>query len=351
MSQTEAAVSSPPPRAARNLTICKSIAEAISMEMRIDPTVVVFGEDVGALGGVFATTQGLLGEFGPTRVFDTPISETGFIGAAVGMATAGLRPVVELMFVDFIGVCLNSIYNLAAKNSYFSGGAVPVPMVLMTSVGGGYSDGAQHSQCLYATLGHLPGLKVVIPSNAYDAKGLMRAAIRDPNPVVFMFHKSLQGMGWLATLSSSIVDVPTEAYEVPIGVARIARPGSDITIATLGATVHAALEAAETLAEEGIDAEVIDLRTIAPLDRETIIHSVRRTGRLLAVDEDYVSYGVSAEVIASASEAGNVTWKAPPVRISYPDVPPPFAAIMEQHLLPDTDKILAAVRRCVAGQP
>jgi pyruvate dehydrogenase E1 component beta subunit len=339
-----------PPRAARNLTVCKSIAEAIGQEMRQDASVVVFGEDVGALGGVFATTQGLLGEFGPARVFDTPISEAGFIGAAVGMATSGMKPVVELMFVDFIGVCLNSIYNLAAKNCYFSGGAVPVPMVLMTSVGGGYSDGGQHSQCLYASLGHLPGLKVVIPSNAYDAKGLMISAIRDPNPVVFMFHKSLQGMGWLSTLSSSIVDVPTEGYEVPIGKAKIVRAGADVTIVTLGATVHAALEAAERLSVEGVSAEVIDIRTIAPLDRETIVSSVRRTGRLVAADEDYSSYGVSAEVIASASEDADVVWKAPPVRASYPDVPPPFAAVMEQHMLPSTDKIVAAALRCMAGR-
>jgi acetoin:2,6-dichlorophenolindophenol oxidoreductase subunit beta len=332
---------------ARNLTVCKAIAEALLQEMRADPTVVVFGEDVASLGGVFATTQGLLAEFGAARVYDTPISEAAFIGAAVGMATSGLKPVVELMFVDFVGVCLNSIYNLAAKNCYFSGGAVPVPMVLMTSVGGGYSDAAQHSQCLYATFGHLPGLKVVIPANAHDAKGLMIAAIRDPNPVVFMFHKALQGMGWLSTLSSSIVDVPSAPFEVPIGQARIAQTGTDVTIVTLGATVHAALVAAEKLAATGISAEVVDLRTIAPLDRATIVQSVRKTGRLISADEDYASYGVAAEVIASACEDDAVRWKAAPVRIAYPDVPPPFAPVMEQALLPDADKIVAAVHRCM----
>ena len=339
----------PARNAARNLTVCKAISEAIAQEMRVDPTIVVFGEDVGALGGVFATTQGLLAEFGARRVFDTPISEAGFIGAAVGMATAGMKPIVELMFVDFIGVCLNSIYNLAAKNCYFSGGSAPVPMVLMTSVGGGYSDGAQHSQCLYASLGHLPGLKVVIPSNAHDAKGLMIAAIRDPNPVVIMLHKSLQGMGWLTTLPSSIADTPAEPYVVPIGKAKTVRAGGDLSIVTLGAGVQSALDAATALAAEGVQAEVLDLRTIAPLDRPAIVRSVSKTGRLVAVDEDYLSYGVSAEVIATASEDGSIRWKSPPIRISYPDVPPPFAEIMEQHLLPNTAKILAAAHRTLVS--
>jgi acetoin:2,6-dichlorophenolindophenol oxidoreductase subunit beta len=335
------------PRNARNLTICKAMVEAISQEMLEDESIVVFGEDVGVLGGVFATTQGLQAQFGSSRVFDTPISEGGFIGAAVGMATSGMKPIVEIMFVDFVGVCLNSIYNLAAKNSYFSAGNVPVPMVLMTSVGGGYSDAAQHSQCLYATFGHLPGLKVVIPSNAYDAKGLMISAIRDPNPVVFMFHKSLQGMGWLATLPSSISDVPRSSYAVPIGQANVVRSGNDLSIITLGATVDAALLAARHLATEGIDVEVVDLRTISPLDRATILRSVQKTGRLIATDEDYSSYGVSAEVIATACEGEEVQWKAPPVRISYPDVPPPFSKVMEQHCLPNSDKILAAARKCM----
>ena len=179
----------------RRLTIARAMSEAIAQNMRADPTVFVMGEDIGKLGGVFGTTQGLLEEFGEERIRDTPISETAFIGAAVGAATQGMRPIAELMFVDFFGVCMDAIYNLAAKNAYFSGGAQPCPMVLMTAVGGGYSDGGQHSQCLYGTFAHLPGMKVVSPSNAYDAKGLMNAAIADNNPVVFMFHKGLQGMG------------------------------------------------------------------------------------------------------------------------------------------------------------
>jgi len=331
----------------RKLTIAKAMAEAIGQEMERDPDVLVMGEDIGRLGGVFGNTAGLLDRFGAERVRDTPISETGFIGAAVGMAAAGLKPVVELMFVDFFGVCMDAIYNLAAKQSYFSGGRVACPMVLMTSVGGGYGDAGQHSQCLYATFGHLPGLKVVIPSTAYDAKGLMLAAIRDPNPVIFMYHKALQGMGWLGTVPGSITRVPEEDYEVPIGTAAIVREGTDITLVGLGVTVHHALDAAKALATDGVSAEVIDLRTIAPLDRDTIRRSVGKTGRLLVIDDDYQSFGVSAEVIASIVEAG-VPLKAPPRRLAYPDIPVPFSPALEHHVLPNADKALAAAREILS---
>jgi acetoin:2,6-dichlorophenolindophenol oxidoreductase subunit beta len=252
---------------ARRLTIARAISEAIAQEMDRDPSVLVLGEDIGKLGGVFGTTTGLLQRFGPERVRDTPISETAFIGAAVGLAASGMKPVVELMFVDFFGVCMDAIYNLAAKQSYFSGGQVTCPMVLMTSVGGGYGDAGQHSQTLYATFGHLPGMKVVIPSNAHDAKGLMISAIRDPNPVIFMFHKALQGMGWLGTVPGSITSAPSDSYTVPIGQAQCVRDGADVTIVGLGLGVHQALDAAKRLEAEGVSAEVIDLRTIAPLDR------------------------------------------------------------------------------------
>ena len=304
--------------ATRKLTVAKAMAEAINQEMARDGDVLVMGEDIGKLGGVFGNTGGLLEAYGPERVRDTPISETGFIGAAVGMAAAGMRPVVELMFVDFFGVCMDAIYNLAAKQSYFSGGNVSCPMVLMTSVGGGYGDAGQHSQCLYATFAHLPGMKVVIPSNAYDAKGLMLSAIRDPNPVIFMYHKALQGMGWLGTVPGSIVPVPDGDYEVPIGKAQIVREGEDITLVGLGATVHHCLEAAKQAEANGVSAEVIDLRTIAPLDRANIIASVKKTGRLIAVDDDYMTCGVAGEVIASVCESG-VELKSPPVRISHPE--------------------------------
>lgn len=332
--------------AARKLTIAKAMAEALSQEMERDPDVLVMGEDIGKLGGVFGNTAGLLDTFGSERVRDTPISETGFIGTAVGMAAAGMRPVVELMFVDFFGVCMDAIYNLAAKQSYFSGGNVTCPMVLMTSVGGGYGDAGQHSQCLYATFGHLPGMKVVIPSTAHDAKGLMLAAIRDENPVIFMYHKALQGMGWLGTEPGAVTPVPKGDYEIPIGQANIVRRGEDISLIGLGATVHHCLAAADQLAGKGVSAEVIDLRTISPLDRTTIIASARKTGRIVAVDDDYLSYGVSGEVIATVCEAG-VPLRAPPERISFPDIPIPFSPALEHFVLPNSDKVVAAIDRAL----
>lgn len=334
-------MSSPDPQPARRLTIARAMSEALAQEMDRDPSVLVMGEDIGKLGGVFGTTQGLLDRFGPERVRDTPISETAFIGAAVGMAASGLRPVVELMFVDFFGVCMDAIYNLAAKQCYFSGGQVHCPMVLMSSVGGGYGDAGQHSQCLYATFGHLPGLKVVIPSNATDAKGLMLSAIRDDNPVVFLFHKGLQGMGWLGTVQRSITDVPAGEHLVPIGEAKVAREGRDLTIIGWGHTLHVALDAAAELDAAGVDAEVVDLRTIAPLDRAAILASVRKTGRLLVVDDDYLSCGVAGEIIASVCEAG-ISLRAPPVRIAHPDIPIPFSPALEHFLLPSAAQVVAA---------
>lgn len=334
----------------RKLTIARAMAEAMAQEMRIDPSVFVMGEDIAELGGVFGNTRGLLVEFGKARVRDTPISETGFIGAAVGAAQDGMKPVVELMFVDFFGVCFDAIYNLMAKNTYFSGGNFNVPMVLMTSTGGGYSDAGQHSQCLYGSFAHLPGMKVVSPSNAYDAKGLMTAALRDPNPVIYMFHKGLQGMGWLGTEAGAITHVPEESYEVEIGKAAIAREGRDVTIVSIAQGVHQGLKAADALAQQGISAEVVDLRSLVPLDRETVRTSVAKTGRLIVVDEDYHSYGVSGEIIATVTESNMADLKAPPRRIAYPDVPIPFARVMEQHCLPNADKIAAAARE-LCGAP
>ncbi len=334
----------------RKLTISKAISESISLEMEADANVFVMGEDIAKLGGVFGTTTGLLDKFGPERVRDTPISETAFIGAAVGAAAAGMRPIVELMFVDFFGVCMDAIYNLAAKNCYFSGGNQPIPMVLMTSVGGGYGDAGQHSQCLYATFAHLPGMKVVIPSNAYDAKGLMHTAVIDNNPVIFMLHKNLQGMGWLGTEKKSIVDVPKEIYGVPFGKAAIVREGKDITLVGLGVTVHMALDAAVKLEKEGIDAEVIDLRSLVPLDRETIFDSVSKTGRLLVIDDDYISYGVSGEIISSVAEQDSRVFKTSPQRIAYPDIPIPFTRPMEQFALPNKDKIYNTAKEMMEGK-
>jgi pyruvate dehydrogenase E1 component beta subunit len=328
----------------RVLTMSRAISEAIAQEMRADPRVFVMGEDIGKYGGIFGATSGLLAQFGEDRVRDTPISETGFIGAGVGAAMAGLRPIVELMFVDFFGVCMDAIYNMAAKNTYFSGGNCHVPMVLMTATGGGYSDGGQHSQTLHATFAHLPGLRVVAPSNAYDAKGLMISAIRDDSPVLYMFHKGLQGLAWMASPEGAATEVPEEAYVVPFGAAKVVREGKDVTIVTISMMVHRALAAAQALAKEGIDAEVIDLRTLVPLDRETVFNSVAKTGRLLVVDEDYKSFGLTAEIITSVAEHDLSVLKAKPRRIAFPDIPIPYSRPMEQFALPDAEKIGAAVR-------
>jgi pyruvate dehydrogenase E1 component beta subunit len=333
----------------RLLTTSKAIAEAIAQEMERDERVFAMGEDIGRYGGIFGATEGLLDRFGPDRVMDTPISETGFIGAAVGAAISGMRPIAELMFVDFYGVCMDQISNHMAKIHYESGGNVTVPMVVTTAVGGGYSDGAQHSQTLFGTFAHLPGMKVVAPSTPHDAKGLMTAAIRDDNPVIYLFHKGVMGLGWMTPNPRATGPVPADPYEVPIGRAAVARSGSDITIVTVSLMVHRALDAADRLAEEGIDAEVLDLRSLVPLDREAIAESVSRTRRLLVVDEDYRSFGMTGEVIASVVELAWDELDAPPARLALPDVPIPYSRPLERFVLPQTDGIVAAARRLMAA--
>lgn len=333
--------------ATRRLSTAKAISEAIAQEMERDPSVIVLGEDIATYGGIFSATSGLLDQFGPERVLDTPISETAFIGAGIGLATEGMRPIVELMFVDFFGVCMDQIYNHMAKIHYESGGSVRVPMVLMSACGGGYSDAAQHSQCLWGTFAHLPGMKVVTPSNPYDAKGLMTAAIRDDNPVVFLFHKGVLGLPWMAKNPRSIGPVPEEAYEVPIGKAAVAREGRDVSIVSVSLSVQHALDAADELATSGVDAEVVDLRSLKPLDRETVLSSVAKTGRLLVVDEDYLSYGMSGEIAATVAETDPTMLEAPIVRLAVPDTPIPYARPLEYFVLPTKDKIVAAVQRLV----
>ncbi len=324
------------------LTTAKAMVEAIAQEMRRNPEVVYLGEDVEKYGGIFSSTTGLLDEFGPTRILDTPISETAFIGLATGAAVEGMRPVVELMFADFLGVCFDQIYNHMAKIHFESGGHVRVPVVLTTAVGGGYSDAAQHSQCLWGTFAHLPGMKVVVPSNPADAKGLMISAIRDDNPVVYMFHKGVMGLPWMAKNPRSLGDVPEGDYTVPIGKAAVAREGSDVTVATLSLSVHHALDVADTLADS-IDVEVLDLRSVVPLDREAILSSVAKTGRLVVVDEDYRSFGLSGEVVASVTDVDPSLLRAPAMRVANPDVPVPYAHDLEFRVLPRHDRIEAAI--------
>ncbi len=339
---------SPAQPAVRRLNTSKAMVEAISQEMERDESVVYLGEDVGEYGGIFSSTTGLLERFGKDRVIDTPISETAFIGLGIGAATEGMRPIVELMFVDFMGVCLDQIYNHMAKIRYFSGGNVSVPMVLTTAVGGGYSDGGQHSQCLWGTFAHLPGMKVVVPSNPADAKGLMTAAIRDDDPVVYMFHKGIMGLPWMAKNKRSIDVVPEGEHVVPIGKARHAREGGDVTVVTLSLSVHHALDVAEQLAGEGIGVEVLDLRSLVPLDRAAILESVGKTGRLVVVDEDYLSFGLSGEVAATITDHDPRLLRAPVQRVTMPDIPIPYAHDLEYAVLPRHDRIEAAIRTVLA---
>lgn len=332
----------------RRLTTSKAIVEAIAQEMERDQSVFYMGEDVGAYGGIFSSTTGLLDQFGPSRVIDTPISETAFIGLGIGAAVEGMRPIVELMFADFMGVCLDQIYNHMAKIHFESGGNVKVPMVLTMAAGGGYSDGAQHSQCLWGTFAHLPGMKVVVPSTPADAKGLMTSAIRDDNPVVYMFHKGVMGLPWMAKNPRSLDEVPVGEHLVPIGKARVAREGADVSVVTVSLSVHHALDVAEKLAGDGLDVEVLDLRSLVPLDREAILTSVAKTGRLVVVDEDYRSFGLSGEVVASVTDVDPTLLKGPVERVAVPDVPIPYAHVLEQAVLPGRDRIEQAIRRVLA---
>ena len=330
----------------RTLTMAQAIAEAIGQEMERDNTVFVMGEDIGKYGGIFGATGGLLDKFGPERIMDTPISETAFIGTATGAAAAGLRPIAELMFVDFFGVCMDQIYNHLAKNTYMAGGHIKLPVVLTTAIGGGYSDAAQHSQCLYATFAHMPGLKVVVPSNAYDAKGLMTQAIRDDNPVMFMYHKGIMGLPWMAYFEGSTTDVPEAAYTIPFGQAKVAREGSDVTIVTLSQMVHKSLFAADELAGQGISVEVIDLRTLVPLDRNAVLKSVAKTGRLLVADEDYLGFGLTGEISAIVAEnLDTLVLKAPVKRLAVPNVPIPYSRPLEQFVIPQVKGIVEAVQK------
>ncbi|MFB6132474.1 MAG: alpha-ketoacid dehydrogenase subunit beta [Halanaeroarchaeum sp.] len=326
----------------RELTMSRAMVDAIAHEMRENEEVFVMGEDVADYEGIFDSTTGLKDEFGHDRVMDVPISETSFIGAGVGAAQAGMRPIVELMFVDFFGVAMDQIYNNMAKNTYMSGGNVSVPMVLMTAVGGTYNDAAQHSQTLYGTFAHMPGMKVVVPSTAHDAKGLMHNAIRDDDPVVYMFHKRLMGLGWMPAPDGPKMAVPEEDYTIPFGSADVKREGSDVTVVTLGLHVHRALEAAEELAGD-VDVEVVDLRTLVPLDTDTVLDSVRKTGNLVVVDEDYQSYGVTGEITARVAESA-LDDLAGVKRVAMPDVPIPYARPLEQEVQPDAADIVEAVR-------
>lgn len=323
-----------------------TISEAIALEMERDPTILAIGEDIGRAGGVFGTTRGLQERFGKDRVVDAPIAEMGFTGMGVGLAQAGMRPLIEIMFVDFIGVCLEQVYNAAAKIPYMSGGRQRMPLVFKTA-GGCIGSAAQHSQCLWGLFAHLPGLKVVAPCNPHDHKGLMAAALRSDDPVVFIEHKALllrKGKDF-----RHHPDVPTEAYTVPIGKAAVVREGRDVTLATLSATVEHALAAADELEAEGVSVEVIDLRSVVPLDTETVARSAARTGRLLVVDEDYLSFGLSAELSMRVLETLGFDALKQVERLAVPDVPIPAALSLEKAVVPGAELIAARLRQMAKG--
>ena len=327
-------------------TFGESIAAGIAQEMERDESVVLFGEDVARYGGIYGHLQGLYERFGEPRVRDTPISEAGFIGAAAGAATRGVRPIVELMTVDFYGVAMDQITNYLAKLHYASDGRRKVPMVILASTGNPLRQGITHSQTLHGVFAHLPGLKVVLPSAAHETAGLLAAAIRDDNPVLFLFHRGLlgtRGNPW----PGAPADGSAPAEVVPLGRAAVRRAGSDVTIAAVSFMVHQAMQAAEALEADGIAAEVVDLRSLVPLDRDALVESVRKTGRLLVLDEDYRSFGMSAELMAVAVEGAWDRLEAPPRRLARADTPIPYSRVLEDAVMPAVDDIAEAARELV----
>lgn len=321
---------------ARVTTYVKAYNEAVAQTMRENDDVFVIGEDVAGYGGVFHMYDGLLDEFGPRRMVDTPIAEMGLIGLGVGAAARGLRPVVDIMFMDFLAVALDQVVNQAAKMKFMYGGEVKVPMVIAVAYGAGVSAGAQHSQSLETWLAHTPGLKVVMPSNAYDAKGLMVAAVRDDNPVIFMLNKVLLGARG---------EVPEEVYEIPLGQAAVPREGDDVTIVAFGRMVVEALKAADILAESGVSVEVVDPRSVQPLDTAAIVKSASKTNRILVVHEAVTFGGIGAEVAAQIQEEAFDYLDAPVLRIGAPFTPVPFSTPLEKAYVPDAERIVAGARR------
>jgi pyruvate/2-oxoglutarate/acetoin dehydrogenase E1 component len=316
------------------VTFLEAIRQALFEEMERDPAVLLIGEDIGVYGGAFKVTAGLLERFGWERVIDTPISETAIVGAAVGMSYMGLRPVAEMQFIDFIACCFNQLTNFVAKSHYRWG--APVPMVLRGPSGGGVHGGPFHSQNPEMYFVHTPGLKVVYPATAYDAKGLLKSAIRDNNPVLFFEHKFLY--------RRIKEELPDEEYTVPLGKAIVRREGRDLTIVTYAAMMHTSLEAAELLAKEGIEAEVVDLRTLLPLDRETVLASVKKTNKLLVVHEDTRTGGLAGEIAATVCEGAFEDLDGPVMRVASLDTPVPFSPPLEERFLPNVQSVARAAR-------
>ncbi len=330
----------------REIRYAQAQNEAIRLSMRRDPNVIVMGEDIAggagrahlgiidAWGGPFRSTKGLIQEFGPERVRDTPLSEGAFIGTAIGAATVGLRPIVELMFIDFLGVCLDQILNNGAKLRYMLGGQVSVPVTILTRIGAGTGSAAQHSESFYSVIAHIPGLKCVAPSDAYTAKGLLAAAILDDDPVIVCDHKRLL---------NNTGPVPEEEYTLPLGKARILRHGRDVTLVGISLMTSVCMEAAEVLAKQGVDAEVVDLLSLSPLDEETVLGSVGKTGRIVIVDEDTPRCSVATDIAALAADRAFDLLDAPPKTVTAPHTPVPYSRPLEGLYVPNVDRVVATV--------
>jgi pyruvate dehydrogenase E1 component beta subunit len=312
----------------------RAITEALNEEMARDENVFIIGEDVGGPGGAFSATKDLLEKFGERRVKDTPISESAIVGLAIGAAAQGLRPVAEIMFMDFLTVCMDQIVNQMAKMRYMFGGVYKLPVVIRAPCGGGLNAGPQHSQCLESWFAHVPGLKVVMPATPFDVKGLLKTSIRDDNPVLFIENKALYALKG---------EIPEEEYLIPIGKADVKRVGKDATVVATSRMVHQALEAAKTLSNEGIDVEVIDLRTISPLDKETIFKSVEKTSKLVIAHEAVKAFGIGAEIAAMVCEEMIDCLDAPILRVGAPFVPVPFN--LEKFYLPNSEDVIKAVKK------
>ena len=325
----------------REITLSKAVNEAIAEEMRRDETIFLLGEDVAEAGTPFKVLSGLVEEFGTDRVIDTPIAEPGFMGIAVGAAMTGSRPIVDLMFGDFLYLVMDQLCNQAAKTHYMSGGKLKVPLVLRTNLGATRRSAAQHSQSLHALVAHIPGLKVAMPSSAYEAKGLMKTAIRDDNPVVIFEDKLMY---------NDKAPVPEEEYLIPFGEAAILREGKDITFVATSSMVQVALKAAEALAKEGISAEVIDPRTIVPLDEDTILASVRKTSRAIVIDEGHQNFGITGEIASRISEKAFYHLDAPVQRMGAMDVPVPFSPALEDITVPTPETVAERARLAVRGE-
>lgn len=330
---------------ARNLSMKDAINEALDQEMKRDPKVIMMGEDIvggagspgedDAWGGVLGASKGLYHKY-PNQLLDTPLSESAYVGAAIGAATCGLRPIAELMFIDFVGVCYDQIYNQAAKFRYMFGGKAETPVVIRAMCGAGFRAAAHHSQMLTPVFTHIPGLKVVCPSNAYETKGLLIQSIRDNDPVIFLEHKALYG---------TEADVPEEPYTIPFGEANVVREGKDVTIVTYGMMVGKSLEAAELLKKEGIEVEVIDLRTLSPIDMDTVLESVEETGRLVCVDEAHPRCSIASDVSSMVARDAFKALKAPIEMVTAPHAPVPFTPTLEDIYIPSAEKIADGVRK------